>query len=93
MIVYFAMLTFVCFLALWSVFLPPSMRLVRLGVASIGFPVMAVFIGLRDHVGAASTRFASGSQGIVARATRSALRFNYLSSAESHWQCGDLASF
>lgn len=52
MIVYFAMLTFVCFLALWSVFLPASMHRVRLGLALIGYPTMAIFVGLRDHVGA-----------------------------------------
>ena len=52
MIVYFAMLTFICGLALWSLFLPKQMQVVRHGIAFVGYSTMCVFIGLRDKVGA-----------------------------------------
>jgi len=52
MIVYLAMLTFVCALALGSVFLPQRVHVVRSGIALVGYGAMCIFIGLRDQVGA-----------------------------------------
>jgi hypothetical protein len=51
MTVYFAMLTFICFLALSSLFLPKRMGLVRHGISLVGYGSMCIFIGLRDHIG------------------------------------------
>jgi hypothetical protein len=52
MIVYLAMLTFICALAMWSLFLPHRLRVLRPGISLVGYSVMCLFIGLRDHVGA-----------------------------------------
>ncbi|HEY1904100.1 MAG TPA: EpsG family protein [Terracidiphilus sp.] len=52
MIVYLTMLTFICFLALGSLFLPKRLRIIRDGMSLLGYGAICVFIGLRDHVGA-----------------------------------------
>ena len=51
MIVYLAMLTFICVLAMGSLFLPKHMGSVRGMISLTGYTVMCLFIGLRDHVG------------------------------------------
>lgn len=51
MIVYLAMLTFICILAMGSLFLPKRLGGVRGMISLIGYTVMCLFIGLRDHVG------------------------------------------
>ena len=57
MIVYFAMLTFICALALWSLFLPAGMRFARPVITGVGYSTMILFVGLRDHVGADWTSY------------------------------------
>jgi hypothetical protein len=52
MIVYLAMLSFTCLLALISVFMPKRWRIVRHFISFVGYGSMCIFIGLRDHVGA-----------------------------------------
>lgn len=52
MIVYLGALTFLCLLALWSVFLPNWLHVARHGISALGYGSMCVFIGLRDQVGA-----------------------------------------
>jgi hypothetical protein len=51
MLVYSAMLTFVCALAIFSLFLPHRLRVIRPGLALVGYTVMCIFVGLRDQVG------------------------------------------
>jgi len=46
------MLTFICCLALGSVFLPCRWRVARGGIALVGYGSMCIFLGLRDHIGA-----------------------------------------
>jgi hypothetical protein len=52
MIVYLAMLTFICVLAMGSLFLPRRLRVIRPAISLVGYSVTCVFIGLRDQVGA-----------------------------------------
>jgi hypothetical protein len=51
MIVYLAMLTFLCILAMGSLFLPNHLGSVRRVISLMGYTAMCLFIGLRDHVG------------------------------------------
>ena len=52
MAVYLIVLTFICLLALASIFLPKQLRILRGGISLLGYTTMCIFIGLRDQVGA-----------------------------------------